>query len=275
MNRYTQFALICLTSILCGCTVTKKNTYQTFQVKQPNELRVESYNINWNNGSWNNKNWESTIRAIQFTKPDIILLQEITPKWEKLLTQYVAKKLPHRKYYHYYNGGGLGILSKYAIISERIIPPPAQWYPALLVNIKTPLGIVQFVNVHLVPTLSPHDTPGFTKYFFLEKPYIRKKEMTQIFNDLDRHKPIIIAGDFNETEDGGAIQFLKHNGFVDALTLFDTYTHTWHWPLGLFTLAYRYDHILYTPDTLTAIRAQVLYEGSSDHYPVVVDFIRY
>lgn len=104
-------------------------------------------------------------------------------------------------------------------------------------------------------------------------PPVRRAEIEEIHAAaMDRAAgvPLVIAGDFNESDGGSAIRWLtREQGYVDALRSFDHYTSTWHWQAGPLPLRGRLDHVAVGPG-LRAVEARVLKEGMSDHYPVRV-----
>ena len=272
-NGFRLFFLALLGCLLSAC-VSPYTTFKEFMPKlHPNQLRVVTYNVNWGEGPWKIESPMPTINLIQIVNPDVILLQETTPWWERAMHKYLSKHYPYRYFHHFFQGGGLAVLSKYPIYNRIILPPKPGWYPASLMDIKTPLGLIQFLNLHLVPTNSPHDTTGLQKIGLFEASGVRRKEIEYFYNKLNRRKPTIIVGDFNEGDYGKAATFLRKHGFQDALIYTKPYIHTWRWRVGFITFADRYDRVFFTPH-LKLQNIQVLHEGTSDHFPTVVDFSR-
>ncbi len=269
--RFSWILIICC--LLSACGVSRNARYLHFDPTKPrHHLRVVSYNINWREGSWKKNNRQSTVKAIKTVHADVLLLQETTAAWEKLLNRKLRRRFRYYRYTHIPNGGGLAIFSRYPILSSQLIPAKDGWYPAEQYLIKTPLGKIEFFNIHLIPTIdSPHPTSGLRKYKFYQSLALREQEIRYFYTKMSRRHPTIIAGDFNEGDTGESVKFLRKSGFVDA-TL-QTKDHTWHWPMLLWTLASKYDRIFYSPE-LKAKKVQVLQEGSSDHYPLVVDFTK-
>ncbi len=102
---------------------------------------------------------------------------------------------------------------------------------------------------------------------------VRKKEIRAHVAALDPGIPTVIAGDFNESEDGRAVQFLNKRGLRSALPEFKPGADTWRWTTSVGTVHSQLDHIVYDPH-FTPINATVLKQGNSDHWPVVATFVR-
>ena len=85
----------------------------------------------------------------------------------------------------------------------------------------------------------------------------------------DTHRPLIIAGDFNENEKAKAIKWLLDQGCQDALSIYDRRTKTWIWPTPLgIKLKNRFDHIIVN-SRLMCTAARVINVEASDHMPVM------
>lgn len=271
MRKGSWLFLLLSIALLTGC-VQPHTTYEQFTPKIHSKmLRVVTYNVNWGEGPWDMTNPMATIRAIQVINPDVIMLQETTQTWQVLMDRYLKGQFHYRIFHHFFQGGGIAFLSKYPILSKEIIPSKPGWYPAWLVEIRTPIGTIQFLNVHLVPTNSPHDTAGLKSISLLKASSIRRKEIHYFYHMLNRNQPTIIGGDFNEGDMGKAATYLRQQGFQDALAYVKPQIHTWRWKKGFMTFADRYDRVFYTPQ-LRVSNVQVLHEGESDHFPTVVDF---
>ncbi len=92
--------------------------------------------------------------------------------------------------------------------------------------------------------------------------------MRSFFGRLAPGYPTIIAGDFNEEEDGDAMKFLFGNGMTSALALYAPDRPTWRWNIVVGTLHRQLDHLVYD-GRLEAVSAEVREVGRSDHLPVI------
>ena len=167
--------------------------------------------------------------------------------------------------------GGIGFLSKYPIISTTIIPSPSEWFPGQLIIIDTPIGEIQFLNLHLRPPLTHSALPLPHAYFTSKKD--REREVQWYGTFLKSDIPTIVCGDFNENSDAKSAQYFSKN--LKMRCALDEFKQgiTWWWnlPFGYKATA-RFDHIFY--NRLYCKDAYVIPEGYSDHYPVVGEFIK-
>jgi endonuclease/exonuclease/phosphatase family metal-dependent hydrolase len=124
---------------------------------------------------------------------------------------------------------------------------------------------VQVLNVHLRPPMS--DRGSIVSGYFSTKP-VREREISAFAGALDPQLPTLIVGDFNESEQGRAGQWLARHGYRSALPQFAPYAKTWRWQTSVGTLRGRYDHLCYDA-RLTPLRVEVRDAGRSDHLPVV------
>jgi endonuclease/exonuclease/phosphatase family metal-dependent hydrolase len=158
------------------------------------------------------------------------------------------------------------VLSKHPIAAHEILDKaPGGWFPSQRFTLETPLGPVQFLNVHLRP---PATDSGNKVIGYLTTGGTRRREITHLVAQLDPALPRIVLGDFNDGDDSSALKFLEKQGYQNALPQFDAKTPTWRGRhLGL-DLKDRPDHVLYSPP-LHAYGARVIPETSSDHDPVL------
>jgi endonuclease/exonuclease/phosphatase family metal-dependent hydrolase len=275
LKKSSSWLVLILCVLVTACSIKKPYRYQHFIKKHHNELRLATYNINWGDGIWKKNNHLKTIAAIKHINADILLLQENTPKWKKFIKQALNTTYKYQEFRDYENAGGLAILSKYPFHTIKYIPKhPTGWHPALLVLASTPLGKIQILNLHLSPSVTRQYTIGFLGSAIIKAGKQRSREIRYLYQYINPQKPTIIAGDFNEGPDRKATQYLEHLGYSNALNIINRMYHTWQWKKGFIHFASRMDHVFYSPEHLTVSRAQILYEGSSDHFPVVVDFVR-
>jgi endonuclease/exonuclease/phosphatase (EEP) superfamily protein YafD len=226
-----------------------------------------SYNVNYGlSGD------EQAIEAIRKSNADFVLLQETTAAWETQIRRELSTEYPHMAFRHCCGAGGLAILSKGQIVQDEYLPPRTKdrgWFPAWRHIVDTPLGKVQTLNVHLRPPIS--DGGSVVRGYFSTRE-IRKKEIRAHFAEMDKRIPTVIAGDFNESDDGRAVQFLHKRGLRSALPEFKPGADTWRWTTSVGTVHSQLDHIVYNAH-FTPINAIVLKQGRSDHRPVVATFV--
>lgn len=256
---------------LTGC-MTVTQSPQVFIDKRHNQIRIASYNVNWNDDDDHITSSQATIDAMKTINADVLVLQETTPAWQKLTNQQLANLYRYQYFYHDGHANGLAILSKYPIRNRIYVNPHIGWHPALIFMAYTPIGTIQIANLHLDPPVVNEHSVGFLGYAIFASPLTRLRE-AKYYYQISKDTPMtVIAGDFNESSEGSAMCYFRKMGYIDA-TYGTGMPPTWHWQYGLLTLRGHLDHILYSPD-LIATQVQVLPAGDSDHYPVAVDFIK-
>lgn len=245
-------------------------TFKNLESKPKNALRVVTYNLFWKNGVCKGHKFDITSYVIKKTNADIVLLQETTPSWKRCLNRSLSHIYPYKKYKHYSEAGGLAILSKYPFKTKKYLYSKRFLrHPAWLVNVQTQFGNIDLFNIHLRPSVDTNNKIGFLGRELFHSPRDRANEMHYLYRFLNINKPTIIAGDFNETY-GSSTLMLSYNGWIDTLALDDKDVSTWHWKVGPLTLKQQYDKIFVSPH-FRVLNAQVLHEGISDHFPVIID----
>jgi endonuclease/exonuclease/phosphatase (EEP) superfamily protein YafD len=228
-------------------------------------LKVMTFNVNFGVAEA-----KANVDAIASADADIVLLQETTDEAEAVLRRELGDRYPHTKFRACCRAGGLGILSRHPIVADDYLASPIGWFPAWRFVVDTPLGEVQLLDVHLRPPVS--DSGSWVKGYFTTGK-LRLEEITAYHAALRDDLPTILAGDFNEDEDGDALAWLAARKFTSVLPRFDEDATTWSWPLPLTSVHARLDHVVLGPD-LVATSAGVMDAGVSDHKPVVVTLMR-
>jgi len=264
--------ILFLSVSLSACSCHGNIHFSNFKPKPKGRIRVATYNVNWGNGEWKIKSHKSTLNVIKVTKADILLLQETTKKWCKLILKEFSKFYHYRYFYKDGNAGGMAILSRYPMHHLKVLWAPEARHAALLADISTPIGKLQVLNVHLRPPLNIHDGIGPLGLEIWRSSNLRMKELRYLTQQLKPNKKTIIAGDFNEGSRGHAYVYLRRHDFVDALRYDKSGSDTWCWKWMFFTLSGHLDHMFTRPKVLYPQQVQVLHEGASDHFPIVVDY---
>jgi endonuclease/exonuclease/phosphatase (EEP) superfamily protein YafD len=119
--------------------------------KTPNQLRVMSYNVNF--GVAGDR---STIEAMAAAQADVVFLQETNEVWQRAMVARLGKTYPHARFTHpeSWPAGGMGLLSKYPVVSLEHLPSVGGLFFAWRVVLDTHLGRIQVLNVHLRPPMS-------------------------------------------------------------------------------------------------------------------------
>jgi endonuclease/exonuclease/phosphatase (EEP) superfamily protein YafD len=218
-----------------------------------------TYNVNYGN-----REPRVSLDAIAEADADVVLLQEITARWQAALADRFASQYPTHVFRLYArNAGGLAVLSKLPVGGEELFAPPeGGWFPAQRLVVSSAFGDVQLLHVHLRPAL---DAGSWFKGFVTTPP-VREREITAHYAQLVHALPTVIAGDFNEDPTGLALAALAHHGYQRVPT---TGPPSWHYEEdGWDVLKMDIDHIVVGP-VLRGSQGVVLDAGTSDHRPVL------
>jgi len=228
-------------------------------------LRVVSYNVNFGLAGD-----PVTGAAIFAHDADVICLQETTPRWEAVLRADPAlSRYPFVHFVHSRGAGGQAILSRLPLLEiEHRAAPEGGWFPAVRAVIDVRGRPVQVLGLHLRPPVS--DSGSYVSGYW-HADAVHTAEIDAHWDLVDGALPTIVLGDFNESADGAAIEWLEARGLFNALPAFDPGAHTWRWDTWLGELTHDLDHVLHDP-RLGLLDARVSPSGRSDHLPVVVDF---
>jgi len=268
MNR----AVIATLILLGGCNHAADASSSSLSTSPPPlvvapasapRIRVLTFNVNFGVADA-----IANLEAIESIDADVVLLQETTAESEDRFRDAFSDRYPNILWQDCCNAGGLGVLSKHPIAWDEYLEPDAGWFPGWLVAVETPIGEVQFLDVHLRPPVSDSGS-WVTGQFSTRK--VRAAEIKGFWKAVDANVPVIVAGDFNEGADGRAVQFLVAKGMRSALAQVKPKADTWHWPLRVGELSSMLDHIVYDA-RLSLLLAEVHELGRSDHYPVVAEF---
>lgn len=80
---------------------------------------------------------------------------------------------------------------------------------------------------------------------YFSTPSIREDEIRQFHALLEDGVPALVVGDFNESNGGRAVTFLRQRGYKSALPEFDTPQDTWRWTTSVGEISTQLDHIVY------------------------------
>ncbi|NUP12699.1 MAG: endonuclease/exonuclease/phosphatase family protein [Polyangiaceae bacterium] len=210
-----------------------------------------------------------TLSVLRSLDADVILLQETTPAWEKVLRPLLAERYPYATFHDPSTSpaSGIAAFSKFAIDADELLPSPVGWFPANRLVIDTAHGPLEVLNVHLRPMVSESGS-WISGYFTTD--HFRRREIDAYLPKLASDLPTVIAGDFNEDTNGDAFGHLEDIGFESALAKADPQATTWRWQYASMPLSLRLDHVAYEKSAFELVSAEVVEAGSSDHMPVKV-----
>lgn len=213
-------------------------------------LRVLTSNVEFGQGTG------SLITAVRREKPDVVFVVECDYECDVLLKRDLAKDYPHRAAVE---GGG----SEGSVILSRFPLRPTEGVPGTM---GMP-GAVADVDGHAVRLQLAHPMPplpGQVDLWRRELGALRDAATT------DPGTPLVLAGDFNASQDHAAFRRILDTGLRDASRL-DGADRTATWPAPTApTLGAQIDHVLVSDD-FGASRTRILDLAGTDHRAVVTD----
>jgi endonuclease/exonuclease/phosphatase (EEP) superfamily protein YafD len=204
-----------------------------------------------------NEDTEAVVAEIHRYRPDIVVLEEITPRWFAALSDQLTD-YPYQLHAVREDNFGIWLLSKFPVSDEEIIPwGPAQ-LPSATVRFRIGDQLARVVGMH---PMSPGDPQGVRW---------RNEQLRQIaahFQAAD--DPLLVIGDLNTTSFIPIFQEFKQ-----ALRLADSrrgFGLQCSWPAFSFNpLMISLDHCLVSKDW-KVVRHELGDNVGSDHLPVYVE----
>jgi endonuclease/exonuclease/phosphatase (EEP) superfamily protein YafD len=214
------------------------------------ELRVLTSNVEFGQGTG------SLVAAVRREKPDIVFVQECEYECDARLKDDLSQDYPHRRAVE---GGG----SEGSVILSRFPLRPTDGVPGTM---GMP-GAVADVDGHPVRLQLAHPmppVPGQVDLWNRELGALRDSATS------DRGTPLVLAGDFNASQDHAAFRRILDTGLSDATRL-DGADRTATWPAPTTpTFGAQIDHVLVS-EHFAADRTRILDIADTDHRAVVTD----
>jgi len=173
--------------------------YSKFNVKDPiksTEIKVMTYNVFFKNKSPN-----YTIKLILKENPDILFVQELTPKWATILNKKLGNNYPY-KLLHPLNGThGIGIYSKHQLSNHQLLNNSYNKPYAQTADVQIGENKVQLINSHLAsPAVAIENRDEFFSLYWQN--YKTRKNQLQALQTIAKKNTQIfqarlIVGDLN------------------------------------------------------------------------------
>ena len=204
-----------------------------------------------------NENIEAVVAEIHRYQPDILVLEEITPRWFAALSGQLTD-YPYQLHAVREDNFGIWLLSKFPVSDEEIIPWGSARLPSATFRFRVGDQLARVVALH---PMSPGDPQGVRW---------RNEQLRQIaarFQPTD--DPLLVVGDLNTTSFAPIFQ-----EFEQVLQLTDSrrgFGLQCSWPaLSFNPLMITMDHCLMSADWAVT-RREVGDDVGSDHLPVYVE----
>jgi endonuclease/exonuclease/phosphatase family metal-dependent hydrolase len=231
--------------------------------RQPDALRVVTYNIKHGRGNDNVVDLERTARVLRALQPDVVGLQEVDDRAERSGGVAEAEWLGNRlglfhafgRFMDFQGGAyGMAILTRYPIAAVRPVPLPDGNEPrvALSVEIRLPDGRpLTVVNVH---------------FDWVRDDRFRFAQAEALAKDLDAlGTPFILLGDFNDVPESRTLALFRARAAEAKKPAADRFTFSSTAPEK------EIDYVFWSPaDAWRAREVRVVDERvASDHRPVL------
>ncbi len=215
---------------------------------------------------------DDALAAIAAAAPDIVCLQELTPKLAEAFVERLGDTYPHRIFEPRRHTQGIGIASRLPLSDTRILTLDLPYLPVAAARVNLAAGRVNLACVHFIP---PHSGFGQTDdlvRLYEDNRAIRVGQARGVLQYLDgAGGPAIVLGDFNEWPGQAALEALREAGFTDAChARRNRCGPTFPGHVVPLPALFRVDHIL--GRGVEFADAAVLEAGGSDHYPVAARF---
>ena len=219
-------------------------------------------------------------RLVQDEQPDVICLQELTPRIAADLEVRLRDAYPYRFLLPEEGTTGIGVFSRYPLHDEGELPDPAEevgwwWNGAQVVTVDMGGRQVKLLNVHAIPPPSSISASRWSEIFETVV-RLREQELELWMDWVEQQDgPVVVAGDFNLTDQNAGYRLV-------AARLNDAHRragwgwgHTWqayrsgYAGLPLPSRLLRLDYVWYS-DHWQAVESHVgAWDHQSDHLPVV------
>ena len=204
-----------------------------------------------------NQDYAAFFSAVREVKPDVVVLQELTPAWADQL-HHLASEFPYVEAIPRPSGSGMGILSRYPLTGVEVLTLDSSTHVALLVTVQLEGAPVALLSLHPTTPVSPFKFTNRNRQFSEAATRLRAMKGSRI-----------LVGDLNTTMWSPYFQSLvRESGLIDARLGFGL-SASWPNPLPGF-LQIPIDHCLVSEEVeVTSVKTGP--RTGSDHRPLVVD----
>lgn len=249
-------------------TVTTATSQPT---SQPSKFTVATYNVNF--GINDRAGFADVVAVIRQSKADVVAIQEGSDGLRAYLKTELGKEYPHMQFYSGPAAGGFGWLSKYPLLSLKVLPRKFGWFNTPMAQIRIGGRTVQLVSAHLMPTIPPASGKMMDMMKACEQmEAVRAKEIRYIWSAVPAKVPTILMGDLNSLSSFNATTYLASQGMTDSFASGNAdadRTASWHWKTASGSeWRFRLDYVWHNANFKTA-GSRIIQAGPSDHYPVV------
>lgn len=202
-----------------------------------------------------NRNAEPLLALVREVEPDVLLLVETDPWWERQLEPLHAR-YPHFIGLPQSNGYGISLFSRFEMIDAEIRYLLEDYVPSIKTGLRLPSGIrIDLYGLHPKPP-------------FMQDTKRRDAELLIAGREVRRESsPAIVAGDLNDVAWSRSTRlFQEISGLLDPRIGRGPYsTFNVNWPL----LRWPLDHVFFE-ESFWLMEVAVMPDIGSDHFPFFV-----
>jgi endonuclease/exonuclease/phosphatase family metal-dependent hydrolase len=183
-------------------------------VASATEVKIATFNVNYRNAKV-----EETVKLIEKHDPDVILLQETTPAFEKAAAKLFSDAYKHTWYTNdEHPAGGYGVVSKVPLQNRTFLKKSEGQFGTQVFDVKIGHSTIRLMNIHLNPARMPASgRRADALHAMLTNNPIQVAEIEAITGKVEKTTPTVIAGDLNSFASMGAYKTLTRlKGFTDA-----------------------------------------------------------
>ncbi|MBN2685784.1 MAG: endonuclease/exonuclease/phosphatase family protein [Pontiellaceae bacterium] len=205
----------------------------------------------------NNDRTQQVLDAVEKYTPDLLLLEEVTPKWVEELAP-LNELFPYRMTEPQTDCFGIMLLSKYPLTEGVVVEIGDGGVPSIIADVLFPDGTITLVGTHPLPPISSSYSAHRNSQL---------KELAAVAKN--QRKPVLVMGDLNTTPWSPYFRkLLRDSGLRDSTKGFG-FQPTWRLPIRFLKIPI--DHMLYS-DGIRVWNRVVGPNVGSDHLPVILDF---
>ena len=204
-----------------------------------------------------NGNTEKVLKAVETYKPDLLLLEEVTPKWAEELEQ-LNEIYPYRVARPQSDCFGIMLLSKYPLKNDVVVQIGSAGLPSLMADVYLPEKVFTLIGTHPLPPIGG------------DYSRMRNEQLAELPEIVhNQQHPVVLIGDLNTSPWSPYFrELLKESGLKNSMKGFGFQP---SWPGNKRFMRIPIDHMLHAENI--TIHNRLIGPGvGSDHLPLIVDF---
>jgi endonuclease/exonuclease/phosphatase (EEP) superfamily protein YafD len=197
-------------------------------------------------------------QAIEDAQPDVLVLEEVSGRWQEMLTR-LQVRFPHRVVESRDDNFGIALLSKWPLARADVLYFGDARVPSVFAEVKLEGAVLRVLGTHAVP-------PGDAL-----RSHWRNQQLAAVAEFArDLSEPVLVLGDLNASPWCSHFRrFVRVSGLRDSAQGWGVQP---TWPAGMPWFWIPIDHCLHSPQ-LSVVARRVGPNVGSDHYPVMVDVV--